>query len=123
MKIYQKLSVIRRSVPKVNYGGCGWMALYLYEYFKRKEIDCKIVQFKVKWLFGLTHFMVKAKGYYFIDVNGRWSWIYAFLLNLPCCKKYTYSKHDLEVRLSNQKLWNKKFNPNYANVIKIIMEK
>jgi hypothetical protein len=90
-----------RQMPaiNINYGGCGFMALYLHEKLPGSEI--------INFYFGSrarVHFMVKYKGYY-VDANGFVK--YPVWNLLP---SRTVSKQFLMKQVVKPNNWNSLFN-------------
>lgn len=134
MNVHTKLSKgIKDMPPLVNYGGCGFTALYLYRALKRRGYDARIVGFddrkdvldslkKPKGTKVPVHFVVKVdKQYYDSEGEVRVAWGYVY----TCDEKF---KQSTGVEIDEVKLkylirhgnWNWVFDRSTCNVVKII---
>ena len=100
------------EVDNISNGGCGYFALYLYDYLADQGIQSEIVA--MNWSNKVPeHIMVRVKGRY-IDNHGIYTpipiWIYSF-------KNREAISRDQLLKLLNEPGWNTQFNK--ADTIKL----
>jgi hypothetical protein len=103
------------KVEKVEDGGCGFMAYYIYQYLEKKGEACEIREYCLTNS-PRMHFMVYYKSA-FIDAHGMLMYLHPIQL-IP----YRVIEPDeLRRQLNNPKLWNKKFDRSDTTRLKTIL--
>lgn len=101
-----------RNISNINRGGCGYVALYLSNYFDSLKIKNKIIN-----IGNNNHIMIKINKTY-IDCNGYFSKYNPIILFL---NNNEISKNKLINLLNNKNRWNKSFNRKDTIIIKQIL--
>ena len=106
LKLYPILIWDNIQIKNINYGGCGYYALYLHHYLDNKNISNKIVTlYNNKYIPG--HIMIYTEGMY-IDSRGCWN---SLFINLICNDIQEINEQQLRQKL-NHEGWTPLFNKN-----------
>lgn len=116
--LWRIIEGVNAIVPNINYGGCGWFALYLHLYLNKKGIKNEIIFLSFTGKKVPRHVVVKVGGAY-IDNK-------LFYTKLSM---WLFSKGDMQVKSVDELKhslvggrWNEKFNRLDTVKIKQIFE-
>lgn len=103
------------KIEKVEPGGCGFTAYYVYQFLKKKGEQCEIREYALRDN-PRMHFMVKYKNV-LIDGNG----MFGLLHPIQCFPYRIIEPDELRRQLNNPGLWNKKFDRSDTTRLKTIL--
>lgn len=116
-KISRKVYTVNLAVDNIEYGGCGYFALYLHDYLDSIGVENKIIFLSYKRDVP-KHIVVKV-GRSYIDNNMFWAWPSMYLFSKGDITEH--SREELVYLLENKK-WNSRFNKADTSFMKYIFQ-